>query len=565
MKTALAKPRTYVPEDQEINWESIEPIYVELKERAIESVAELEKWLQDRSELDAVLQEDYAWRYIKMTSDTANEEAVNAFQYFATEIEPKIAPLTNDLDIRLVESPFLDQLDSDKYFIYLRKVRKSLELFREENIPLFTQIQLKQQEYQQISGGLTVEVDGKELTLQQASVFLQDTDRTKREAVWQKVTAKRLEHKDSLNTLFTELIQLRHKVALNAGFENFRDYMFAAMGRFDYGVQDCLDFHHAVAKEVVPVMQQIADERKAKLQIDPLKPWDMAVDPDGLPPLKPFADGEELINKTTAVFNRLNPYIGNCLTIMKDNNLFDVESRIGKAPGGYNYPLAESGAPFIFMNSAGTLRDLTTMVHEGGHAVHTFISSDLELTEFKNLPSEVAELASMSMELFSMSEWEIFFGNEEELKRAKRIQLEDAISTLPWVATIDKFQHWIYTHPEHSIDERESAWNSIYKEFGNGYTNWDNEKDARLYLWQKQLHLFEVPFYYIEYGFAQLGAIALWRNYTLNKELTINSYLDALKLGYTNTIPEIYEVAGIKFDFSQKNLQNLTKFIQDNL
>ncbi|MHC8950048.1 M3 family oligoendopeptidase [Sphingobacterium hungaricum] len=565
MKTALAKPRTYLPEDQEINWESIEPIYVELKERAIESVSDLEKWLQDRSELDAVLQEDYAWRYIKMTSDTANEEAVNAFQYFATEIEPKIAPLTNDLDIRLVESTFLDQLDSDKYFIYLRKVRKSLELFREENIPLFTQIQLKQQEYQQISGGLTVEVDGKELTLQQASVFLQDTDRTKREAVWQKVTAKRLEHKDALNTLFTELIQLRHQVALNAGFGNFRDYMFAAMGRFDYGVQDCLDFHYAVAKEVVPVMQKIADERKAKLQIDPLKPWDMVVDPDGLPPLKPFADGEELINKTTAVFNRLNPYIGNCLTIMKDNNLFDVESRIGKAPGGYNYPLAESGASFIFMNSAGTLRDLTTMVHEGGHAVHTFISSDLELTEFKNLPSEVAELASMSMELFSMSEWEIFFDNEEELKRAKRIQLEDAISTLPWVATIDKFQHWIYTHPEHSIDERESAWNSIYKEFGNGYTNWDNEEEARLYLWQKQLHLFEVPFYYIEYGFAQLGAIALWRNYTLNKELTINSYLDALKLGYTKTIPEIYEVAGIKFDFSQKNLQNLTKFIQDNL
>ena len=456
-------------------------------------------------------------------------------------------------------------MDQDKYFIYIRKIQKSIEIFREENIPIFTTIQLKQQTYQQIVGALTVNIDGQELTMQQANVLLQDTDRKKREHVWHKMNEARLNHRDSLDKLFSELIQLRHQVATNAGFDNFRDYMFAAMGRFDYAVQDCIDFHDAVAQEVVPVVYKLAEERRTKLQLDSLKPWDMAVDPDGLPPLRPFENGEELVDKTIQAFNRIHPYVGQCVQTMKSHHLFDVESRIGKAPGGYNYPLAESGAPFIFMNAAGTLRDLTTMVHEGGHAVHTFISADLELTEFKNLPSEVAELASMSMELFSMHTWDLFFSDKNSLARAKRIQLEDAISTLPWVATIDKFQHWIYTHPQHSVQEREKAWIDIYEEFGNGYVNWNQEENARAALWQKQLHLFEVPFYYIEYGFAQLGAIALWKNYSFAPDDTIKKYLNALKLGYTKSIPEIYLAAGVKFDFSRQNIRNLTTFIAQNL
>ncbi len=561
MKTTLVKPRKFIPEDLEIRWEVLEPLFLKLKNQSLDTVQDLERWLQHRSELDAVLSEDYAWRYIKMTCNTADQKLAEDFQYFATEIEPKMAPVNNELDKKLVSSPYIDQLKGEGYSIYLRKVKKSLEIFRDENIPLFTEVQLKQQEYQTIVGSLSVEIDGKEMTLQQASTILLENNRNKREQAWRIINDKRLEKREQLDALFDDLVKLRHKIAKNAGFENFRDYMFTAMGRFDYTVDDCENFHRTVREVVVPVLQEFARERKDKLNLAVLKPWDMSVDSENLPPLKPFSSGEELINKTEEAFSNIHPYIGECIRTMRTNNLFDVESRMGKAPGGYNYPLYESGAPFIFMNAAGTLRDLTTMVHEGGHAVHTFISADLALTAFKDLPSEVAELASMSMELISMDQWNLFLSNPKDLARAQKEQLQDALSTLPWVATIDSFQHWIYTHPEHTAQERKEAWLATYQEFGHGFTNWDELEEAETYLWHKQLHIFEVPFYYIEYGFAQLGAIAVWKNYLEDKKEGIERYLKALKLGYTRSIPEIYAAAGVEFDFSKEYIRNLTDFL----
>jgi oligoendopeptidase F len=291
----------------------------------------------------------------------------------------------------------------------------------------------------------------------------------------------------------------------------------------------------------------------------------MEVDVSGKPALKPFKNGEELIEKSIKCFHGLSPYIGQRLEIMKANGLFDVDSRKGKAPGGYNYPLAESGAPFIFMNSAGTFRDLTTMVHEGGHAIHTFITSDLELNDFKHTPSEVAELASMSMELISMDHWDVYFDNPEELKRAKKDQLKDVLKTLPWVAVVDQFQHWIYTNPEHTSEQRAQAWKNIFEPFGNNFADWSEHSFALENLWQKQLHIFEVPFYYIEYGIAQLGAIAVWKNYKNDPETGLSKYLDALKLGYTKTIKEIYETAGIEFNFSATYVKELADFIKSEL
>jgi oligoendopeptidase F len=304
------------------------------------------------------------------------------FQYFATEIEPKTAPYNNDLNKKLVESEFVDQLNEEKFYIMLRAVKKSLELFREENIPLQTEIQVEQQKYQSITGAMSVHIGEKEYTLEQASVFLKDTDRSKRQEVWEKITARRLQEKTVLDTLFDHLRALRHKVALNAGFENFRDYMFQALGRFDYTPQDCYAFHAAIETEIVPILREQAEKRKAALGVDALKPWDMDVDISGKPALKPFNSGAELVEKSIQCFSNINRYLGERLEIMKDNNLFDVESRKGKAPGGYNYPLSETGAPFIFMNSANTFRDLTTMVHEGGHAVHTFLTADLGTERF---------------------------------------------------------------------------------------------------------------------------------------------------------------------------------------
>ena len=559
------KTRTYIPASLDIKWETLEPFYKELLDRPIHSVEELEKWLHDKSELEAALEEDFAWRYIRMTCDTTSEDLLQKFQYFATEIEPKIAPYSNELNKKLVASAFVDKLDGKKYFIFLRAVKKALELFREENIPVQTEIQVEQQKYQSITGSMSVHVDDKEFTLEQASVFLKGTDRAKRQEVWEKITSRRLQDKDKLDELFDHLRKLRHTVATNANFENFRDYMFQALGRFDYTPQDCYAFHAAIETEIVPILRTQAEKRREALHLPTLKPWDMDVDISGKPALKPFQNGEDLIEKSIQCFSNINRYLGERLEIMKDNGLFDVESRKGKAPGGYNYPLAETGAPFIFMNSANTFRDLTTMVHEGGHAVHTFLTADLELNDFKHCPSEVAELASMSMELISMDNWNVYFDNEEDLKRAKRDQLVDVLKTLPWVAVVDQFQHWIYTNPDHTDADRTTAWIEIFEPFGAGFADWSEHREALANLWQKQLHIFEVPFYYIEYGMAQLGAIAVWKNYKENPEKGLQQYLDALKLGYTKTIKEIYETAGIKFDFSAAYVKELAEFVKSEL
>jgi len=556
------KPRTYLPADFEINWENLEPLFNELIARPINSIAELEHWMHDRSEVEAAIEEDFAWRYIRMTCDTTSEDLLAKFQYFATEVEPKIAPCNNELNKKLVGSEYADQLDGEKYFIYLRGVRKSLELFREENIAVQTEIQVEQQKYQSITGSMSVHIGDKEYTMEQASVFLKDTDRIKRQNAWETITARRLQDKDQLNQLFDHLRALRHKLALNAEFENFRDYMFQALGRFDYTPQDCYAFHEAIETEIVPILHEQAAKRKEALGLTELKPWDLDVDVSGKAALKPFKNGDDLIEKSIQCFSNISRYLGERLEIMKDNNLFDVESRKGKAPGGYNYPLSETGAPFIFMNSANTFRDLTTMVHEGGHAVHTFLTADLELNDFKHCPAEVAELASMSMELISMDNWDVYFDNAEDLKRAKRDQLFDVLKTLPWVAVVDQFQHWIYTNPDHTDEQRTEAWTQIYERFGAGFADWSSNKDAEENLWQKQLHIFEVPFYYIEYGMAQLGAIAVWKNYRENPETGLQQYLDALKLGYTKTIKEIYETAGIKFDFSASYVRELAAFVK---
>jgi oligoendopeptidase F len=374
-----------------------------------------------------------------------------------------------------------------------------------------------------------------------------------------------LAEKEKLEDIFDKMLRLRHKVALNAGFENFRDFMFSYLGRFDYTVQDCRNFHASVRDFIVPITAELDQKRKTALQLDALEPFDLEVDTLGKEPLKPFQNGEELLAKTLNCFSALDPYFSNCIQTMNRFGLLDLDSRKGKAPGGYNYPLTESNMPFIFMNSVGTLRDLVTMVHEGGHAVHSFLTANLQLNEFKNFPSEVAELASMSMELMSMSHWDSYFSSPDELKRAKEEHLEDVLKTLPWVATIDSFQHWLYTNPQHTREERTAEWRKIYQSFSGGVVDWSNWEESMNYLWHKQLHIFEVPFYYIEYGFAQLGAIAVWRNFLSNKKEGIEAYKAGLSLGYTKSIAEIYRAAGISFDFSASNIQTLAGFVSERL
>lgn len=556
-------PRHFLPADFSItDWNALEPYFKELLERPLNSLQELEQWLKDLSELEAVVSEEACWRQIKMTCDTENPQLAESFNYFMMEIQPKMQPYSDQLNRKLINCSFTKELKDPAHVTYLRNVKKNIDLFREENIPLHSELAVEAQQFGVISGKMTVTVRGNEYTLQQAAKFLEDPDRNLREEVYRKIAERRLADKDALNALYDSLLKKRHQVALNAGYDNYRDYRFVELARFDYTKEHCFQFHEAVKQHVLPIVDEIYKKKRAKLGVDTLRPWDVDAEPAGVTPLKPFTSGKELLEKTISCFNKLNPFFGDCLKKMDELKRLDLESRKGKAPGGYNCPLAETGAPFIFMNAAGTLNDVVTMVHEGGHAVHSFLSHSLPLTGFKEYPTEFAEVASMSMELFSMSEWNVFFDKEEELKRAMEQQLERVITVFPWIATIDKFQHWVYENPQHTHEERMQQWVRILDEFTPESLDVSGLESYRQYSWQRQLHLFEVPFYYIEYGIAQLGAIGLWQQFKKDKQLALQNYIQGLSLGGTRPLPQLFEAAGLKFDLSPAYIKELMDFVK---
>lgn len=427
------------------------------------------------------------------------------------------------------------------------------------------QLNVLQQQFGVIAGKMSVTVKGQEYTLQQAALFLEDEDRAIREEVYLKIAERRFQDQAALHELFDQLLEKRNLIAAQAGFTDYRAYRFMELGRFDYDHTTCEQFHEAVRDHVMPLVNQLYEQKRKKLGVDKLRPWDLEAEPIGTKPLRPFANPSELIEKTIACFTNLNPFFAACLTRMRQLGHLDLESRKGKAPGGYNCPLAVSGAPFIFMNAAGTLDDVTTMVHEGGHAIHSFLCHPLPLNGFKEYPTEIAEVASMTMELFSMDHWDVFFSDSAELQRAKEQQLERVITIFPWIAAIDKFQHWIYTHPGHTHTEREEQWMHIIEEFTSPLVDFTGLEKYRRVLWQRQLHLFEVPFYYIEYGIAQLGAIGLWQQYKKNPNAALENYLQALSLGGTRTLPQLFEAAGLSFDFSGPRISQLMQFVKAEL
>jgi oligoendopeptidase F len=558
--------RKYLPQVLTVsNWESVEPFFKELLERPIHSKSDLEQWLKDMSELEAMLNEEFCWRQIKVTCDTTDKKLEESFNAYCMEIHPKIQPYAFALNKKLVDSPFAKELETEKYFTYLRSIRKQIEIFREQNIPIQADLAVLQQQFGMITGKMTVEVNGKEYTLQQAAKFFENPDRKLREEVYKKIGDRRLEDKEKLNDLFSQLVSKRNELALNAGFTNYRDYKFKELGRFDYTKEDCFQFHEAVKLHVLPLANKIFLNKKKKLQLNTLRTWDLEAEPEGVKPLAPFTTGEELINKAITVFTHLRPFFGDCLRQMNAMKRLDLESRSGKAPGGYNMPLAETGAPFIFMNAAGTMQDVTTIVHEGGHAIQSFLTHSLDLNAFKDYPMEIAEVASMSMELFSMDYWDVFFEDKNDLKRAKEYQLERIITLFPWIAIIDKFQHWIYENPHHTLLERSQRWTQIFHEFSDSVIDFTGLEKYIESGWQKQLHLYEVPFYYIEYGIAQLGAIGLWMQFKKNPGQALDNYTKALSLGATQTLPELYKTAGLQFDFSPENVKVLMEFVNTEL
>jgi oligoendopeptidase F len=560
------KNRIFLPENYTItNWISLKPYYENIENRLISSQDDFIKWLRDRSELESFVSENFAWRYIKMTCNTADEELQQSYQDFVENIQPQLAVYGDILNKKTLEYADEWKIEEEGFAIMLRGIKESVKLFREENIALYTEVQLKQAEYQSITGSMNVLINGEEMTMPKAGTLLQSTDRTLRETAWRAISDRRYVDREKLNQNFSDLLSLRDKIAKNADFENFRDYMFSAMGRFDYSPQDCFDFHEAIAEAVVPMVNAMETERKRDLGYDRYMPWDSKVDTQGREALKPFTNGGELLDKAEVCFAQVHPEFASYIKTMREMGHFDVESRKGKAPGGYNYPLEETGVPFIFMNATDSVRDMVTMVHEGGHAIHSFLTRGLPLNAYRNPPMEVAELASMSMELISMEHWDAFFENPDDLKRAKVDHLKDILSTLPWIATVDKFQHWIYENPNHTLEERAEKWTIILSELGDSVTDWKGLENYKKYSWQRQLHIYEVPFYYIEYGMAQLGAVSIWKNYKTDPVKGLQQYQKALSLGYTKGIKEIYDAAGIRFDFSKSYITELMNFVKAEL
>jgi len=555
----------FVPADIDAtNWDNLQPYYQQLLDREFKCSGCLEQFLLDRSELDAAASEAGSNLYITMTCNTEDKNAKDAFLSFVENVEPELKKLGFELNKKVVSSQHIDSLDKDRFRVLVRDWCADVEIFRDENVPLQTEDTKLGQEYAELCGAMMVNFDGEERTMPQMGMYQQDQDRSVREASWRAVAERRLQDRDTIDGIFDKMVANRNQTAQNAGFEEYRGYMFAVKHRFDYTPEDCIAFHDAIDEACMPIVRTLAKERKEALGVDTLRPWDIAVDPHGHAALKPFDSADDLIEKTSKLFHRMDTELGDMFDTMRDGGYsLDLDSRKGKAPGGYQASRDRQRKPFIFMNAAGLPRDLDTMVHEAGHAFHYMLCRHDDLVWYRGAPLEFAEVASMSMELLAYPFLDEFY-SPEEIKRAIKKHLEGIVSTLTWVATIDAFQHWIYLNPEHTREERTAHWLELGERFGGGvdWTGLEAEQEA---VWHRQLHPFEVPFYYVEYGIAQLGALQMWLKYIENPKEAIAAYKNGLELGASKTLPSLFEASGLKFDFTTDMVSTLMKTVGEEL
>jgi len=565
-KLKAHKPRAFVPENLDLgDWSQIAPLFDQLESRAPRAAtpAALEQWLLDWSELNAALDEEAARRNIAMTCHTDNAEAEQAYLFFVEHVEPQLKPRQFALEQLYVAHPQRAGLSAARFAVFDRDVTNHVALFRPENIPLETEEARLGQQFQKLSGSLMVTFRGEEKTLVQMGRYQEEPDRALRQEAWTTVASRRLQEADKFDDLFDALIKQRHQIALNAGFANYRDYMFRRMGRFDYTPEDCAKFHDAVESEVMPAVRELQAERQRELGLPALRPWDLGVDPKNRPPLKPFAGVSEMVVRTQNIFNHLDSGLAGGFQLMQDLHLLDLDNRKGKAPGGYQSTLSEARVPFIFMNAIGLQRDVETILHEAGHAFHALATQEEDLYPYRNAPIEFCEVASMSMELLGNEYIEEFYP-PAGASRARRTHLEGIIGFFPWMATVDAFQHWIYTHPGHARAERAAAWLALMDRFG-GAVDWTGYEQNRAYLWQRQLHIFLYPFYYVEYGIAQLGALQVWANSKHDKAKALADYKQALTLGGSRPLPELFAAAGCRFDFTRQTIQPLIQLARTEL
>ncbi|MBF0523040.1 MAG: M3 family oligoendopeptidase [Candidatus Omnitrophica bacterium] len=562
----LYQKRSFVPPEANLlNVEEIKGFFKQLLEREILCQKDLEQWIFDRSELEAALDQEGSILYIRMTCQTDDPKRAEMYKNFIENIPPAVEPLEDVLNQKHLEHLKSFSLDRTRYEVYNRAIKIDVELFRDENVALEKDLALLSQEYQTISGAMTVFFNGEEKTLPQMGQYLLEPDRALRESAWRETAKRRLKDKDRLEEIFQKMVELRHKIAQNAGYPNYSVYKFQELHRFDYTPKECKSYHAVVEKEVLPLWIKILNKRRQDMKLETLRPWDLAVDVLARPPLKPFERVEDLIEGCRNIFRQMDPQLGEMFLEMSEEKLLDLESRKGKAPGGYQSTLNEFRKPFIFMNAVGIDQDVRTLLHESGHAFHALLCAKDPLVSYRHAPMEFCEVASMSMELLGGNFLSQFYPNTEDLKRSHNSQLEDMVSILVWVAIVDAFQFWIYENPKHSPEERKNAWLAIRKRFSADTVDWSGLKDEESYLWHRQLHIFEVPFYYIEYAIAQLGALQIWFNSKNNWDLALRDYKKALSFGGARPLPELFKAAGIRFDFSRETIAPLVESIGKDL
>ncbi len=565
-KISIYTPRQFVPANINLgSWKELNPLFEKLEEQldTSSSAENLEQVILNWEELSAAIAEEGSKRYIAMTCQTEDKDAEKAYLEFVEKIEPEEKKCNFLLSKKLTKHPQCKDLKNQRYEVFLRDTALQVELFRSENVTLETETSKLGQKYQKIIGGLTVHFEGKEQTLIQMSRHLEGTERNYRQKAWELVANRRLEESEKIDSHIDDLAKLRNQMSENAGFSNYRDYAHKRLGRFDYSPDDCISFQNAIEEEMVPLLRELQDERIQELNINELKPWDTATDPKGRPPLEPFEKVSDLIECSQSIFNQVDGNLSDWFQTMQDLDLLDLANRKGKAPGGYQCSLDESRLPFIFMNSVGVQRDVETLLHEAGHAFHSMASQNEPLHSYRHAPIEFCEVASMAMELLGSEFLEEFY-NSEEARRARINHLEGIVFVFPWIATVDAFQHWLYLNPDHSIEDRDKAWSNLIDRFG-GNVDWTHYELAKAKLWHKQLHIFLHPFYYVEYGIAQLGALQVWANYKNNKSKALNDYKAALALGGSKPLPELFKRCNIQFDLSRDTVAPMADLLRKEL
>ena len=541
-------------------WADLEPLYEALATATIDDPRD---WLLEWSRLEEIIEEAGTLAMIAYTCDTADPAKEAANLRWSSEIFPKAVEMQVKLARRLVElgytEPALETV--------LRGFRTDIEIFREENVPLFSELETLVAAYQKITGGLTVDWNGEKKTVPQLQPFLKDRDRVVREKAFRLGAHAYLEKRDEMAELFDRMFEKRQQVARNAGFSDFQSYAFRAKHRFDYTPADCAAFHRAVESTVAPAVERLMEHRRQRLGLESVRPWDTQVELEGPRPLKPFSDVKGLVEPARRVFNEIDPELGAQFNRMADEGLLDLESRPGKAPGGYCTKLSWRGMPFIFMNAVGVPDDVNTLVHEAGHSFHDFASHRQPYVWQRSVSHEAAELASMSMELLAAPYLELPTGYypPDEARTATTERLEDVLVTLAHIASVDAFQAWIYTSGQGGdAAARDAAWLDIRARFERG-VDWTGLERERVARWYRQLHIFEYPFYYIEYGIAQMGALQLWRASLTDPAGTVRRYREALSLGGTVSLPEMYRTAGAKLVFNAQDMGELVALVESEL